>query len=286
LAVHAQSPTPAPSLSETLAQQDELTFFNALLDLTPALKNFLLAYPAEDAPALTLFIPTDEAFGALPARERRALVNDAPRLTNVLLYHLQLTEAPLSAEALIELAQGDEPSLPHPFLDAPHTFAQAEDGTLTINGAVLIGEPLVLANGLAWLIDGLLFPPEEAFLENPEARLGGQKVAAGEADPSAPPLDPAWAVIAGGFGMAELDSADDFFVTVIDPFTQEELYGMDIINWTAEYRYTGYVVKGFLSAEVLLYMLERDPDNFARISPTTLESLPTDIRAQLPAKYQ
>jgi hypothetical protein len=103
---------------------------------------------------------------------------------------------------------------------------------------------------------------------------------------SAPALDENWVVIAEGFGMPELNSADDFFVTVVDPFTNEELSGIQIINWTAEYTYTGYIIEDYLPAEVLLWMAEQDPDVWENISDATLALLPAEVLAELPKEVQ
>ena len=104
--------------------------------------------------------------------------------------------------------------------------------------------------------------------------------------PEGPALDANWAAIADGFGMTELDTADDFFVSVIDPFTNEELYGVDIINWTAEYQYTGYIIEQYLPADVLLYLNEQDPTTFENISDAALQLLPDEVVAELPEALQ
>lgn len=101
-----------------------------------------------------------------------------------------------------------------------------------------------------------------------------------------PALDPNWEPVRDGFGMEQLDTADDFFVTVVDPFTDEELYGVDIINWVAEYQYTGYIIENYLPAEVLLWMNEQDPTTFENIGDATLELLPDEVLAQLPEELQ
>ena len=101
-----------------------------------------------------------------------------------------------------------------------------------------------------------------------------------------PALDPTWGLVASGFEMSELDTADDFFITVVDPFTDDELYGIEIINWTAEYQYTGYIVEQFLPADVLLWMGEQDPSVWEQISDGTLEKLPAEVLAELPEAVQ
>ncbi|MCI0711018.1 MAG: hypothetical protein L0154_12745 [Chloroflexi bacterium] len=120
---------------------------------------------------------------------------------------------------------------------------------------------------------------EEADGEDSEE----DETAAGEA----PTLDAAqWAPIAEGFMMEELDTADDFLVTVVDPFTDEELYGIEIINWVAEYQYTGYIIEDFLPADVLLWLAEQEPDTWENISPAVVTLLPDDEVSKLPEDVQ
>ena len=101
----------------------------------------------------------------------------------------------------------------------------------------------------------------------------------------APVLDPNWKLVGDGFGV-ELDSADDFFVDVVDPFTNETLYGVEIINWTADYTYTGYIVESYLPADVLLWMAAQDDTVLTQISASTLALLPDSVIAQLPEEIQ
>jgi hypothetical protein len=101
-----------------------------------------------------------------------------------------------------------------------------------------------------------------------------------------PALDPNWLPVADGFSMEELDTADDFFVTVIDPFTEEELSGVEIINWVAEYTYTGYIIEGYLPADVMLWMADQDPAFWDNLSDAVLELLPEDVLSQLPEDVQ
>ncbi len=101
-----------------------------------------------------------------------------------------------------------------------------------------------------------------------------------------PALDANWALVGDGFQMAELNTADDFFVTVVDPFTEDELYGIEIINWTAEYQYTGYIVQQYLTADILIWMAEQDPTVWENISVATLALLPPEELAELPVEVQ
>lgn len=100
-----------------------------------------------------------------------------------------------------------------------------------------------------------------------------------------PVLDANWKLVGDGFGFT-LDSADDFFTLVIDPFTDEELYGVEIINWTADYTYTGYIVEGYLTAEILMWMAEQEPDVYELISPEALGLMAEAELVQLPDDVQ
>lgn len=103
---------------------------------------------------------------------------------------------------------------------------------------------------------------------------------------AAPPvLDANWGLIGDGF-MIELDTADDFFTTVVDPFTGDELYGVEIINWTAEYTYTGYIVENYLTADILLWMIDQDPSVADDVSTETLSLMATEELQLLPEDLQ
>lgn len=105
-------------------------------------------------------------------------------------------------------------------------------------------------------------------------------------DTGIPALSSEWEPIADGFGMAELNSADDFFVMVVDPFSGDELTGVQIINWTAEYRYTGYIIENALTAEVLMWMAEQDPTTWEKISKSVIELMPDSEVEKLPEEVQ
>jgi hypothetical protein len=122
-------------------------------------------------------------------------------------------------------------------------------------------------------------PADEVAAEEPEV----ETASTGGDFPEGPALDANWVVVGEGFEMPELDTADDFLITVIDPFTDDELYGVEIINWTAEYQYTGYIVEQFLPGEVLIFLAEQDPSVWEKISVTTLQMLAPEELAKLPA---
>ena len=107
----------------------------------------------------------------------------------------------------------------------------------------------------------------------------------GDDDLGAPVLDANWGLVGDGF-LIELDTADDFFTTVTDPFTGESLYGVEIINWTTEYSYTGYIVQEYLTADILLWMIEQDPTVIDSISDETLSLMNPAERERLPEALQ
>jgi hypothetical protein len=86
--------------------------------------------------------------------------------------------------------------------------------------------------------------------------------------------------------MEELDSADDFFVTVFDPFGQKDIYGVEILNWVAAYQHTTFLISEYLPAEVLLFMAEYDATFWENLSDTLLGLLPAEVLEQLPEEVQ
>jgi len=287
-----ESDEDAYTLVDLVAETENLSFFATALGLselaTEALKDTEESY--------TLFAPSDDAFRALDSDTRMAAVTDPNRLTAVLAYHAIPGQAVPSAMAIALLGGLEEPFEVETALPgATITLFLDEDGNIVINDEILVIEvDLEADNGVIHVIDGVLLPPNdavEAFIAELEAMQAeeGTEDAAGSSMEEGPALDPNWAAVAGGFKMAELDTADDFFVTVIDPFAtgdDAELYGIEIINWTADYQYTGFIVAQFLPAEVLIWMAEQDPTIWETISDGVLAKLPAEELAKLPEDVQ
>ena len=82
----------------------------------PLLKTLVAAVTAADlvdtlnsAPALTVFAPTNEAFGAIPKKDLNALLADKPALTKVLTHHVVEGEiAPEDLAGTHKTLAGDE----------------------------------------------------------------------------------------------------------------------------------------------------------------------------------
>ena len=101
----------------------------------------------------TVFAPTDDAFAKLPEGTVAALLEDAPALTNILLYHV--VAGNVMAADVVKL-------------DAA-TTAQGEAVTITVDGdtvrindAQVVITDIVASNGVIHVIDTVLLPPAPA----------------------------------------------------------------------------------------------------------------------------
>ena len=102
---------------------------------------------------LTVFAPTDEAFGALPAGTVERLLEPANRdeLAALLSYHVvagRITSDALADGARLETLEG-----------RALTFDAAEDG-FTVRGARLLTTDVAAANGVIHIVDRVLMPPQ------------------------------------------------------------------------------------------------------------------------------
>jgi uncharacterized surface protein with fasciclin (FAS1) repeats len=97
----------------------------------------------------TVFAPTNDAFGKIPAEVLKGLVNDVPALTEVLLYHVAPGRQDLRFAYLardLRTVQGQE------------VFAERERNTLFINNSQVLGSAIVTDNGVIYVIDSVLLP--------------------------------------------------------------------------------------------------------------------------------
>jgi len=96
----------------------------------------------------TLFAPTDEAFGKLPAGTVEGLLNDIPALTNILLYHVvmgrEIMAADVSKNPLV-MANGNVASL-------------SVDSGAMIDNANIIEVDWMGTNGTIHVIDEVILP--------------------------------------------------------------------------------------------------------------------------------
>ena len=101
--------------------------------------------------SFTVFAPNDDAFAKLPEGVFESLLSSPISVQSVLAYHM-LDGAVMAAD----IADGAMiPSL----LGAPLTFAVGEDGTVTVNGeVVVVTADIVASNGVIHVIDTVLIP--------------------------------------------------------------------------------------------------------------------------------
>ncbi|MBK8547356.1 MAG: fasciclin domain-containing protein [Saprospiraceae bacterium] len=98
----------------------------------------------------TVFAPTDDAFGALPAGTIEALLNDIPLLTSILTYHVAGVNA-LSTD----LSNGQEVVT----LNGESVTVTINAEGVFINDAKVTVADLVATNGVVHVIDAVLLPP-------------------------------------------------------------------------------------------------------------------------------
>ena len=102
-------------------------------------------------PNITVFAPTDAAFGSLPGDQLAALQKDIPALQKLVTYHLVNTHI-TSAQVLGHAAT----SIPT-VANLPIALS-GEGGKMTVNGANVIQADVAASNGVIFVIDQVLQP--------------------------------------------------------------------------------------------------------------------------------
>lgn len=103
---------------------------------------------------LTVFAPTDEAFGALPAGTIDTLLmpENKDQLARILKFHVisgEVTGAALADGVAVDTLAG-----------ASAIVTKAEQG-FTINGARIVATDIAASNGVVHVIDRVIMPPEQ-----------------------------------------------------------------------------------------------------------------------------
>ena len=98
----------------------------------------------------TVFAPTDEAFGQLPAGTIEGLLEDIPLLTEILLYHV--VDGRVLAEDVILLEEVET-------LQGESITIRIENGSVFLNDAEVIITDIIADNGIIHVIDAVLLPP-------------------------------------------------------------------------------------------------------------------------------
>ena len=100
-----------------------------------------------DAEALTVFAPTDDAFGAIPEEDLNAVLADKDTLTSILTYHV--VGGQLDPEAVVgkqETLQGGTVNV------------KGDTDGMTVNGANILCGNIPTANATVYVIDTVLMP--------------------------------------------------------------------------------------------------------------------------------
>ena len=144
LAACATTPAPAP-LADALAREPQLSTFNRLVAQAGLTQELRTAGP------LTVFVPSDEAFKAVPAKTMDALAADPALLKAVLSHHIldgRVTAADIKP-GTAKTRQGA-------------TLALAKAGSVvTVDDAVVQQADLPATNGVAHVVDRVLMPPKK-----------------------------------------------------------------------------------------------------------------------------
>lgn len=142
---------PSGNIVEVLERDGRFGILLSALDLTGLKEVVATADP------LTLFAPTDQAFGNLPDGTLEALVQDTNTLSQILLYHVLGTSS--SARELIRSSTA-------PTLQSNPVLVLREGRNVEVNGRVVEKANVKADNGLIHVLGGVLLPPEEDITIN------------------------------------------------------------------------------------------------------------------------
>ncbi len=144
LSACATTPAPAP-LADTLARDPQLSTFNRLAAQSGLADELRAVGP------LTVFVPSDEAFKAVPAKTMDALAADPAQLKAVLGYHVIDGRVAIAdvKPGTVKTHQGANVAL-------------AKAGTfVTVDDAVVQQADIAATNGVAHVVDRVLMPPKK-----------------------------------------------------------------------------------------------------------------------------
>lgn len=146
--------------------------FTTLLTAVQAADPAVLETLSNADAVLTVFAPTDAAFAAVPADTLTAVLADQAMLTNILLYHVHVSEAmgdmaaapvafaDVAAALTAEGAPAEGITVPTALEGQDLTISLDEDGNPVINGTVkILIHDIDAANGIIHVIDAVLLPP-------------------------------------------------------------------------------------------------------------------------------
>jgi uncharacterized surface protein with fasciclin (FAS1) repeats len=114
-----------------------------------ALKKAGLVCALDCAGPITLFAPTNEAWGKIPKADREGMLNDKEKLAHVLKYHVvkgRFDAAALQGKRSIKTMEGEDLMLDN------------KDGKLIVDGGIVTTPDVKASNGLVHLIDAVAVP--------------------------------------------------------------------------------------------------------------------------------
>lgn len=121
-----------------------------------------------NAPELTVFAPTDEAFAALPPGTLDSLLANPEALRNVLLYHT--VDGKVLANQAVTLKEAQ-------MMNGEKTKITYDGMTIYINTSKVINTDILAKNGVIHVIDNVLIPSVRASTKGPSIETGeSQKV--------------------------------------------------------------------------------------------------------------
>ncbi|MGE5660270.1 MAG: fasciclin domain-containing protein [Actinomycetota bacterium] len=123
---------------------------NCFTTLVAAINAASLAQGLKTEGPFTVFAPTDEAFSKLPSGTVEALLEDIPKLIQVLTYHIlpnqKIMAADVSKENSLSTSEGSTLKID-----------SSADG-IQVNGAKIITPDVEADNGVIHIIDTVLIP--------------------------------------------------------------------------------------------------------------------------------
>lgn len=145
------------------ASDEEMAEFTTLLTAVQAADPAVLETLADPEATLTVFAPTDAAFGdlieALGEEAFNDIVADTEALTGILLYHV-LGDVVYSGD-LVALLEENMGMIEVETAGGPTVSFEVTDDGVFINDAEIIMTDIEAYNGVIHVIDAVILPPEE-----------------------------------------------------------------------------------------------------------------------------
>lgn len=117
--------------------------------LVAAVKAAGLVDTLSGAGPFTVFAPSDEAFGKLPAGTVEELLKDIPKLTSILTYHV--IPGKMLAKDVAELTSAKT-------VQGKEVHISSKNGEVKINDATVTSADILTSNGVIHVIDSVILP--------------------------------------------------------------------------------------------------------------------------------